>query len=235
MHKTRTVTNREAQLASSISKIPASPGRRRSEERRPSEARERILRTADRLFYNEGVHAVGVKRVVEQADVTQVTLYRHFPSKDELISAYLRRRADYDRDQVLGLVAAYPDDPRQALAEMATVLTDADFAAMSRGCPFINAAAEFTGAHPARTHAAEHRAWVTDQIESLLRRLDHRSPTAAAHQLMMLRTGAVVSAALDHNRDLNAHFLACWNQLIDDGLILHQAPAPDAYYPKVKS
>ena len=48
--------------------------------------------TADRLFYNEGVHAVGVKRVVEEASVTQVTLYRHFPSKDELISAYLERR-----------------------------------------------------------------------------------------------------------------------------------------------
>jgi AcrR family transcriptional regulator len=156
-----------------------------------------------------------VKRVVEQAKVTQVTLYRPFPSKDDLISAYLRRRAEYDRDQVLGLVAAYPDDPRRALLEMATVLTDNDFAATRRGCPFVNAAAEFSGAHPARQQAAEHRAWVAAQIETLLRRLEHRRPTATAQQLMMLRTGAVVSAALDHNGDLNAHFLACWKQLID--------------------
>jgi AcrR family transcriptional regulator len=215
-------------MAPSKSKIAGGPRKRRHGQRRPSEATERILRTADRLFYNEGVHAVGVKRVVEQAEVTQVTLYRHFPSKDELISAYLHRRADHDRDQVLGLAAAYPDDPRRALTEMATVLTDDDFATMARGCPFVNAAAEFTGAHPARMHATEHRSWVTAQIETLLRRLGHRSPTAAAQQLMMLRTGAVVSAALDHNSDLNSHFLACWDQLIDAGLPLHQATGPEA-------
>jgi hypothetical protein len=105
---------------------------------------------------------------------------------------------------------------------MATVLTDDDFAAMTRGCPFVNAAAEFTGAHPARIHAAEHRAWVTAQIETLLRRLDYRTPAATAQQLMMLRTGAVVSAALDHNSDLNSPFLDCWNQLIEHGLLVQQ-------------
>jgi AcrR family transcriptional regulator len=206
-------------LAPSTSKMASGAAERPRKERRPSEAKERILRTVDRLFYNEGVHAVGIKRVVEEADVTQVTLYRHFPSKDALISAYLRRREEYDRDQVLGLVGAYPRDPKRALTEMATVLTDDDFGAMERGCPFINAAAEFTGSHPARIHAAEHRAWVTAQIEILLRRLDHRSPAATAQQLMMLRTGAVVSAALDHNSDLNAHFLDGWNRLIEDGLL----------------
>jgi len=214
------------QMAPSTSKIADGPAGGRVARRRPSAARERILRTADRLFYNEGVHAVGIKRVVELANVTQVTLYRHFPSKDELISAYLEGRADYDRDQVLGLVDAYPDNPRRALTEMATVLTDDDFAAMKRGCPFINAAAEFTGAHPARVQAAEHRAWVTSQIEILLTRLEHRNPAAAAQQLMMLRTGAVVSAALDNNPDLNSHFLAGWNRLIDDGLPVRPTAVP---------
>src|ERR1700722_5322588 len=143
-------------MAPSTSKPAVSPADRPLDKRRPSRARERILRTAERLFYNEGIHAVGVKRVVEEADVTQVTLYRHFPSKDQLISAYLHRRADHDREQVPGLLAAYADDPRRVLTEMATVLTEDDFATMARGCPFINAAAEFTGAHPARMHAAEH-------------------------------------------------------------------------------
>jgi AcrR family transcriptional regulator len=215
-------------MTPSMPTTAGSPRDRPREPRRHSEARERILRTADRLFYDEGIHAVGIKRLVEQAGVTQVTLYRHFNSKDELISAYLHRRAEYDRDQVLGLVAAYPDDPRRSLSEMATVLTDDDFATMARGCPFVNAAAEFTGVHPARMHAAAHRAWVTAQIESLLRRLTHRSPTTAAQQLMMLRTGAVVSAALDHHSDLNSNFLTCWNQLIDDGLPSHQARPRDA-------
>src|SRR3954463_6608404 len=112
---------------------------------RPSEARERILQTADRLFYDEGIHAVGIQRIVEESAVTRVTLYRHFPSKDDLVAAYLDRRAAYDHAQIDGIIEAHPDDPRRALTEMATALTRDDFAAVQRGCPFINASAEFTG------------------------------------------------------------------------------------------
>src|SRR6476620_1084216 len=139
-----------------------------------SEARERILRTADRLFYDEGIHAVVIQRIVAESAVTRVTLYRHFPSKDDLVSAYLDRRAAYDHDQVDTIIAAHPDDPRGALTELATALTRDDFAAMRRGCPFINASAEFTGAHAALVQAREIRAWVNGRIEHLLRRLDHR-------------------------------------------------------------
>ena len=186
--------------------------------RRPSRARERILATADRLFYNEGIHAVGIQRVIAESAVTRVTLYRHFPSKDDLISAYLERRAQYDRDQVSGIIEAHPDDPRRALTELATALTRDDFAAVRRGCPFINASAEFTGSHPARLHAHDIRRWVTDRFEELLVRLGHRDPRPTAAQLMMVRTGAVVSGALDATDGLNADFLALWDKLIDDGL-----------------
>jgi hypothetical protein len=105
-----------------------------------------------------------------------------------------------------------------ALTELATALTRDDFAAMQRGCPFINASAEFTGSHPARVHAYEIRRWVTGRLEELLRALDHRDPRSTAEQLMMVRTGAVVSGALDGNERLNDDFLACWDKLIDDGL-----------------
>jgi AcrR family transcriptional regulator len=185
---------------------------------RPSEARERILRTADRLFYDEGIQAVGIQRIVAESSVTRVTLYRHFPSKDDLVAAYLDRRAAYDHAQIDGIIESCPDDPRRALTELATALTRDDFAAVQRGCPFINASAEFTGSHPARLRAAEIRNWATRRLEELLRRLDHRDPRATAEQLMMVRTGAVVSGALDANGYLNQDFLQCWNKLIDDGL-----------------
>jgi AcrR family transcriptional regulator len=185
---------------------------------RRSAARERILRTADRLFYDEGIHAVGIQRIVAESAVTRVTLYRHFASKDDLIAAYLERRAQFDRDQVGGIIEAHPDDPRGALTELATALTRDDFGQVQRGCPFINASAEFTGSHVARRHAREIRRWVTDRIEELLQRVGHRSPRATAQQLMMVRTGAVVSAALDANEQVTEDFLDCWEQLIDAGL-----------------
>jgi AcrR family transcriptional regulator len=186
--------------------------------RRTSQARERIMQTADRLFYNEGIHAVGIQRIVAESAVTRVTLYRHFASKDDLIDAYLERRAQYDRDQVGGLIEAHRHDPRRALTELATALTRDDFGAVQRGCPFINASAEFTGSHPARVHAHAIRRWVTGRLEELLRLLDHRDPRATAEQLMMVRTGAVVSGALDGNERLSHDFVTCWDKLIDDGL-----------------
>ena len=185
---------------------------------RVSEAKERILETATRLFYDEGIHAVGIQRVIEEASVTRVTLYRHFPSKDDLVAAYLDRKAAFDHAQVNGIIDAHADDPRAALAEIGSALTRDDFGAVPRGCPFINASAEFVGTHPARVAAREIRQWVTGRIEELLRRLDHRDPRGTAEQLMMVRTGAVVSGALDANEHLTEDYLRCWAMLIDSGL-----------------
>ncbi|GAB3592296.1 TetR family transcriptional regulator [Angustibacter peucedani] len=186
--------------------------------RRPSPARERILATADRLFYDEGIHAVGIQRIVAEAGVTRVTLYRHFPSKDDLVAGYLGRRSEFDHRQVDGIVQSHADDPRRALTELATALTRDDFAAVRRGCPFINACAEFDASHPTREYALDIRRWVTDRLEELLVRVGHRTPRATAEQLMMVRTGAVVSGALDRNQHLNQDFLQAWEGLIDAGL-----------------
>jgi AcrR family transcriptional regulator len=184
---------------------------------KPSAARERILETVDRLFYDEGIHAVGIQRIIAASAVTRVTLYRHFPSKDDLIAAYLTRRGDYDREQITGIIAAHPADPRRALEEIGTTLTRDDFAVVSRGCPFINASAEFTDSHLTRQHAREIRRWVTTKLEGLLEELGHRTPRATSEQLMMIRTGAVVSGALDENPLLAEDYLACWANLIEAG------------------
>ena len=166
--------------------------------RRISEARERILATADRLFYDEGIHAVGIQRIVDEAAVTRVTLYRHFPSKDDLVSTYLSRRADHDHAQVDGIIAAHPDDPRTALTELATALTRDDFAGISRGCPFINASAEYPDASSrVRVAVREHRAWFRDELRGALEAAGRPDPSGAAAALVLLRDAALVGGYLD--------------------------------------
>src|ERR1700756_2978862 len=59
-----------------------------------SEARQRILETADRLFYQDGIRAVGIDRIIAEADVAKMSLYKHFPSKDDLILAVLKHREE---------------------------------------------------------------------------------------------------------------------------------------------
>ena len=86
---------------------------------RPSEARSRLLGTATRLFYTEGIHSVGIDRIVAEAQVTRATLYRHFPGKEDLVLAYLAEvdratRAQVDDAVARGLPAA---DTIRALSE----------------------------------------------------------------------------------------------------------------------
>jgi AcrR family transcriptional regulator len=181
-------------------------------------ARERILLAADRLFYDEGVRVVGVDRVVAESDVSRMTFYRHFPAKDDLVVAYLRRRADGDRRQVWQVLDSHVEDPRGALRELARYLVETGFGNLHRGCPFINAAAEFSDPdHPARRAVAEHRVWLTDVFEDLVRALGDPRPADTAHLLMMLRTGAVVAAALDGQAAPGQEFVDAVDRIVDWG------------------
>ncbi len=183
---------------------------------RRSPARDRILATADRLFYSEGIHSVGVHRLVEESAVTRVTFYRHFPSKDDLIAGYLEDRTSRARRRITQVIEDSNGDARAALAALGRVFTSETFAAEYRGCPFINASAEFAApGHPARVLAAAQRAWITDTIERLLRDMGHQAPVRTARQLLMLQTGAIFGVAIDDNPGLDAIFLDAWDHLID--------------------
>lgn len=155
------------------------------------ETPERILKAATRLFYVEGIRAVGVDAVAAAAGVTKRTLYYHFPSKDALVAACLERRA---RE-----AAAVPDLTPEAAVE--AVL--ARFEELRvwfgtnkfRGCPFVNAVTEIgTPDHPAtaiaRAFKAERRSW----FAALLARAGHPDPDPLAAQLMLLVDGCIVGA-----------------------------------------
>jgi AcrR family transcriptional regulator len=163
---------------------------------RPSAARERLLETADRLFSSEGIRAVGIDRIIAEANVAKMTLYAHFASKDELILAALR----YREAKVLAFfeeaIARYSrrKDPLQAFfAALKELLEQPDF----RGCPFLNAAAELADAeHPGMTFVREHKKRFREMLHGLVQRSLGRSSTRLTAMVSLLVEGAILSAVV---------------------------------------
>jgi AcrR family transcriptional regulator len=183
---------------------------------RPSAARARILAAADRLFYAQGIRAIGVDRVVAEAQVTRVTFYRHFPSKDHLIAAYLQRRLEHDQEQVAQLRRDHADDPRAVLTGLVVALAADTTAPGFRGCAYANLAAEYCDHdHPARSIAAEHRAWLLREVEDLLDELGVARARIVAEQLVMLRAGAMAVASVGSTDQIATAFTEAWTALIN--------------------
>ncbi|MCX5194703.1 TetR/AcrR family transcriptional regulator [Streptomyces sp. NBC_00249] len=157
------------------------------------EARTRLLDAAEALFYSEGVQAVGMDRIRTESGVPLKRLYRIFPAKEALVTAYLERR---DRRWTAGLrdaVATAPDAPVAAVFDwLEAWFSEPGF----RGCAFVNAYGEL-GAGPAgvldvvRRHKTELRALLGTLTDS----------PAVADQLLILVEGATVVAALTPGPD----------------------------------
>jgi AcrR family transcriptional regulator len=162
---------------------------------RPSEARERLLRTASGLFYTKGIHTVGIDEILSRAQVTRATFYRHFPSKDDLIVQYIRSADQGIRDTVAAATdkPASPDSSVRALADfVASQIKTPGF----RGCAFLNAAAEYPDVeNPIHQAILAHRSWFYETVLNAFGRVTDRAPLAAAH-FVMLRDGAFVEGCL---------------------------------------
>ncbi|MCC9310424.1 TetR/AcrR family transcriptional regulator [Kitasatospora sp. RB6PN24] len=174
----------------------------------PSPARERLLATATRLFYAEGIHTVGVDRIVTEAGVTRATFYRHFPSKEDLVRSYIQAwdagvRAEAAAATAGGLTG------EQGLALLVSRLGQEMCGPGFRGCPFVNAAAEYPDpAHPVARAIAEHREWLLGLFEEWLRTAGVPEPEQRAGVLMLLRDGAMVGAALGEPEAVAAQLAA---------------------------
>jgi AcrR family transcriptional regulator len=172
-----------------------------------SEARSRLLATASRLFYSEGLHSVGIDRIVSEAGVTRATLYRHFPSKDDLVVAYLTMADEAIRAQVTTARAAGLSaiDTVRAVAEgIANDIQRTEF----RGCAFLNAAAEYPDpAHPVHKAVLTHRQWFLDTVTELLANTGERAPEPAARHFVMLRDGAMAAGCLTDPAPIRETFL----------------------------
>ena len=173
---------------------------------KPSSARERLLRIASGLFYREGIHTVGLERVLAEAAVTRATLYRHFAGKEALVVAYL-----LEEDAALRTLFADGASRVSAPAELVQVVIDgiADDIARhhTRGCPFINAAAEYPDASsPVREVVATHREWFRTTLEEVLSAAGVADPAEGAASLVLLRDAALVGGYLDGVEQTRAAF-----------------------------
>jgi AcrR family transcriptional regulator len=161
-----------------------------------SAARERLLDTAARIFYAEGINSVGVNRIVEEAGVTLATFYRHFPSKQDLVLAYLQRvHDDYAERAAAAQEAA--EEPGDVLRAIGTNITAQLLQPGFRGCAFINAASEFEDPDsPILRAVLAHRAWFYALVRDAFAAAGHAEPDLAARHYVMLRDGATTAGHL---------------------------------------
>lgn len=162
-------------------------------------AKRRILETANRLFYNEGIRNVGVDRLISESHVTKATFYKHYGSKDRLILEYISQRSESVQDLVAVIIAETPA-PAEALQRMVHDISSIATLPFFRGCPFINAAIEFIDPeHPVRQVVSRHRDWYTETLFTLLAQVGHPEPRDGADEMMLARDG-VMSGGYAGNR-----------------------------------
>ncbi len=148
---------------------------------------ERILETADRLFYRHGIRAVGVDTVAAEVGISKRTLYNHFPTKDDLVVAYLSRR-------LIPLKASDRPAAEQilwAFDRLERMFASDDF----RGCPFVNAVSDMGDpTHPVGKLALRFKEQRRTWFRGLLTQLGAADPDGLATQLHLLSEGAIAAA-----------------------------------------
>ncbi|HEV2634634.1 MAG TPA: TetR/AcrR family transcriptional regulator [Actinocrinis sp.] len=161
-------------------------------------ARERLLTAANELFYEEGVHTVGIDRIIEQAGVAKASLYNTFGSKDELVRAYLQGRHATTAGRISRALAKH-DTPRGRILAVFEAQGELFAEPGFNGCAFVSASAESRPGDPANQAAADYRTWVRGMFTDLARELGAAQPEFLAQQLHLLYDGAGLSARMDRD------------------------------------
>jgi AcrR family transcriptional regulator len=165
----------------------------------PGKPRERILNTATALFDEEGIAAVGVNRIIEQADVAPMTLYRQFGNKNELVAATLEQWSTRWLHMLSDGLERHGDHAEARYAGLWDALEAWFTSAEFRGSFVLIAAAELRSDpdHPAHVVIAAHRRAVRQLLEDLAKAAGAPDPAGIAVQLQVLMDGAIEIAALD--------------------------------------
>lgn len=178
--------------------------------------RERLLSTATRLFYFQGIHAVGIDRIIAEADVAKATFYNHFPSKDDLVLAYIEDQDRLGREAVAALPHGRP--PRDMIAAIMKRISEAVVAGDWRGCPFLNAASEYPDpASRVRQAINARRAWYHGTLRELLAADGDPAPAVTASLLVAVSDGLLESAYLDDPKSIARLIRAALSRILLPG------------------
>lgn len=166
----------------------------------PITIQEKILAAASELFYNQGIRATGVDAIAKAANTTKMSLYKYFPSKDDLVIAFLRKRDEDFRTWFVGQVDGKADNPQARLLAIFDVISQWLDIPEFRGCAFINAAAEFPlEGSPVHQVSIEFYDKFRHYIADLARQCGSKSPENLALQLSLLIEGAIVSEQMQRH------------------------------------
>lgn len=159
-------------------------------------ARERILQTAHDLFYRDGIRATGVDRLIAESGVAKLTFYRHFPSKNELVLAFLEHRHRYWMDWFASALQRHGGDADALVPTLAEWFGDGNY----RGCAFINTVGELARDLPEVAEVAHrHKEDMATAIADLLKNSAQR--TALAQAIAVAVDGAIIRAQYDPTPD----------------------------------
>lgn len=180
-------------------------------------ARERILDAASRLFYEEGIQAVGIQRIIEEANTVKASLYAHFKSKDDLVAAYLQREYDRARVEVEALLQGLTG--RRKVLRLFDVLDEAMAQPGFCGCTYTNAAVEIIELdHPATPIVHAYRAWFSELMIGLVREAGAASPEKVGAATLLLFEGAQAAGRLGQGTQAVRDARWAVERLLDQGV-----------------
>jgi AcrR family transcriptional regulator len=180
------------------------------------ENRRNILEVATRLFYRQGIRAVGMDLVVKECGVGNATVYRQFPTKDALATAYVQGRADAWIERMEQAAGEW-DDPRQKLSAVFDIVAEDAAGPGYRGCPMLNTNTEFPdGEHPAHLAAVAHKQQVRDWFRELSGQAGAADPDRLAEELLIVLNGAYATASVLDGATYGSRAAALARRLIDE-------------------
>jgi AcrR family transcriptional regulator len=180
--------------------------------------KDKVFQTASRLFYQNGYRAIGVDTIAAESGIGKMTLYRHYPSKDDLIVAYLK-----DSDELFWnnfeQITENASTPREKLLVFFQSLQEYVTTPECYGCPFLNLATEYPETdYPGHQVALEHKHTVRARFRQLAREAGAKKPDALADQLFLLMDGAYMASRMFGPKNPAVHLAEAARILIESAI-----------------